>query len=73
MMDCSDLTTIVERIKNLQTHGFVQRLTENSVDAEKLVVAYQQVKEILSMLQVRETSPSKSRLAHDSNGRSKLV
>ncbi|KAF9043517.1 WD40 repeat-like protein [Hymenopellis radicata] len=51
----SNLKSIVKNIEDLQARGFVARLAENSVDAGKLVAAYQQVKEVLNAFQVRET------------------
>ncbi|KAF8995595.1 WD40 repeat-like protein [Hymenopellis radicata] len=48
----SDLKNIVKNIEDLQARGFVVRLAENSVDAEKLVGAYQQIKDVLNAFQL---------------------
>ncbi|KAF9014719.1 WD40 repeat-like protein [Hymenopellis radicata] len=48
----SDLKNIVKNIENLQARGFVVRLAENSVDAEKLVGAYQQINDVLNAFQL---------------------
>ncbi|KAF9042559.1 hypothetical protein BDZ89DRAFT_1034608 [Hymenopellis radicata] len=48
----SDLKNIVNTIAELQAPGFVARLAKNSVDAGKLVAAYQQVKDVLNEFQL---------------------
>ncbi|KAF9019013.1 WD40 repeat-like protein [Hymenopellis radicata] len=48
----SDLKNIVKNIEDLQARGFVVRLAENSVDAGKLVGAYQQIKDVLNAFQL---------------------